>query len=380
MLVIATMAFWAGAIPFVLMRQPILGGDFMQFYVFGALARAGQWSQQYDWNAFHELQIALVPGSAPYFYAPAYPPLVPLLYLPLAWLSFTEAFIAWAIYSTVIYIVLIDSLSRCTVTLPRAHALLGALVFPGFIAVIVVGQTSIWPLVGFVTAFHAMRAGRPFLAGLSFAIVAIKPHFGLALALVLVLTKSWRVVAGAAAGVALLAAGTLVICGRSAAQTYIATARFALANPGLLEPLDTRQTHSVHAILAAALPEFFVTLVWLLLAASISLVTAAVWRRSASLQLRFTALLLATLLISPHVLVYDGVLLAPAMLWLFDDAATSGRTWVGGVAALLAVTLALPIARLSGVPLSVPLMIGLLAFCLHASRKPSDDSPRPPVN
>src|SRR5688572_27838328 len=161
MLAFGVIAIWIGVIVFVLMRQPILGGDFMEFYVFGALARAGAWSQQYDWAAFHELQIALVPASAPYFYAPAYPPLVPLLYLPVAPLPFPIAFAAWAIGSAAIYLALIDSISRRASTLPRSHAVLGALLFPSFIAVIVLGQTTIWPLIGFVLAFHAMQAGRP---------------------------------------------------------------------------------------------------------------------------------------------------------------------------------------------------------------------------
>lgn len=374
MLAIAAVAIWIGVIAFVLMRQPVLGGDFMEFYVFGALARGGQWSLQYDWTEFHKLQAALLPASAPYFYAPAYPPLVPLLYWPLSALSFTAAFAGWAIASSAIYIALVDSVSRRTATLARIHGLLGAFLFPGFIAVIVLGQTTIWPLIGFVAAFHAMRVGKPFLAGLCFAVVAIKPHFGIALALVLLLTGSWRAVAGASAGLAFLATATLAICGRAAIEAYLAATRMAVANPGALEPLDARHTHGVHAVLAAALPISFVTPVWLILTAGIAFVTAMVWRRRASWPIRFTALLLATLLCSPHVLVYDSVLLAPAMVWLIDLAKTSGQRWVGALAVLLAIAFVAPAARLSFLPLTVPLMTGLLAVCFFVRGLP-DVSP-----
>ena len=363
MLTVAAVAIWIGVIAFVLMRQPILGGDFMEFYTFAALARGGQWSLQYDWTAFHKLQIALVPASAPYFYAPAYPPLAPMLYWPLSALPFPAAFVTWAVGSSIIYIALIDSLGRLTATLPRAHALLGALLFPGFIAVIVLGQTTIWPLVGFIAAFHAMRLGKLFLAGLCVALVAIKPHFGIAFAFVLLLTGSWRVIAGAAAGLTFLASATLAICGRAAIDVYIATTRLALANPGALEPLDARHTHAVHAVLSAALPSSLVTPVWLAVTVGVAVVTAMVWRRSASWPMRFTALLLATLLSSPHVLVYDSVLLAPAIVWLIDQAGTSGQRWVGAMAALLAIAFVLPVARLSFLPLTIPLMAGLLAVC-----------------
>ena len=93
-------------------------------------------------------------------------------------------------------------------------------------------------------------------------------------------------------------------------------------------------------------------------------VTALVWRRRASWPIRFTALLLATLLSSPHVLVYDSVLLAPALVWLIDQAQTSGQRWVGAMAVLLAIAFVLPVARLSFLPLTIPLMAGLLAICL----------------
>ena len=362
-LAIAVVALWAGIVAFVFLRQPVLGGDFMEFYVFGALARAGDWAQQYDWTRFHELQVALVPGSAPHFYAPAYPPLVPLLYLPVAPLPFTTAFAAWAIGSGAIYLTLIDILGRRLVSLPRAHALLGALLFPGFIAVIVLGQTTIWPLIGFVLAFHRLTTARPFAAGLCLAIVAVKPHFGIAMAFVLLLTGAWRVVAGAVTGVVLLAAATLVVCGRVAIDAYLKATLFALANPAALEPVDARHTHSVHAILTAGLPQPFVTPVWLLWAVAVVFVTAKIWKHTEAWPVRFTALLLATLLVSPHVLVYDSVLLAPALVWLFDHAATTRNRWVSGVAAILAIAFVLPAARVSFIPLSVPLMIGLLAYC-----------------
>jgi hypothetical protein len=38
------------------------------------------------------------------------------------------------------------------------------------------------------------------------------------------------------------------------------------------------------------------------------------WRRKAPLSIRFSALLLATVLVSPHLTVYDLVILAPAFL------------------------------------------------------------------
>jgi hypothetical protein len=102
-LLAAAVSTWASMVVVVLMRQPVLGGDFMEFYTFGHLAREGQWTLQYAWPALHRLQVAVVPQSDAYPYGPSYPPLVPILYAPLAWFSFAQAFIVWLVVSGGIY-------------------------------------------------------------------------------------------------------------------------------------------------------------------------------------------------------------------------------------------------------------------------------------
>ena len=79
------------------------------------------------------------------------------------------------------------------------------------------------------------------------------------------------------------------------------------------------------------------------------------------------ALLLASVLISPHVLVYDLVLLAPAFFWLLDEGFVTGRRATGLGALVLAAILVLPIARVGGVPLTLPLMMWLLWRCRLSS-------------
>jgi hypothetical protein len=74
-------------------------------------------------------------------------------------------------------------------------------------------------------------------------------------------------------------------------------------------------------------------------------------------------LLLASVLVSPHVLVYDGVLLAPAVFWLLDSDLVSGRCGTAVIALVLAVIFVLPVFRVGGVPLTLPLMMWLLWRC-----------------
>ena len=187
---VAVATFWVYMIAVFFPSQPIPGGDFMVFYTLGALARTGRWAAQYDWAAFHDLQVALVPTSSDYVYAPAYPPLVPVLYLPFAWTRFVPAFACWAATVVVAYAWLMDRVAASCRAFRRRDVLLGSLIFPGFIALVVIGQTTVWPLLGFVTGWLALERARPILAGVLFSLVAVKPHFGLGLALVLLFSRS----------------------------------------------------------------------------------------------------------------------------------------------------------------------------------------------
>jgi hypothetical protein len=55
------------------------------------------------------------------------------------------------------------------------------------------------------------------------------------------------------------------------------------------------------------------------LTAGLPIVLAIVcWRKPVALELRFAVMLLATVLVAPHLTVYDLVILAPAMLWIAD--------------------------------------------------------------
>ncbi|HXC43553.1 MAG TPA: hypothetical protein VNY51_08535, partial [Candidatus Dormibacteraeota bacterium] len=109
----------------------------------------------------------------------------------------------------------------------------------------------------------------------------------------------------------------------------------------------------------------------------------ACWRSSLPLSLRYSALLLSTVLLAPHLTVYDLVILAPAFLllsdWMVDRASQpttlthchpEARVLCGpkDLCRLFAILLYLafilpligPLARWTHLQLSVPLMAALL--------------------
>jgi hypothetical protein len=89
------------------------------------------------------------------------------------------------------------------------------------------------------------------------------------------------------------------------------------------------------------------------------------WQSAASLEVRFAALLLATVLVSPHLTVYDLVILAPAFLLLGEWALVRGEPRFAGPARLLLylcypLFLLGPLAQVTHLQLSVVAMMGLL--------------------
>jgi hypothetical protein len=362
-LIVAAVAVWIATVVVVLMTQPLLGGDFMQFYTFGKLAIRGEWARQYDWPSFHALQVSLVPESTEYDYPPSYPPLVPALYVPFAALPFGLAFVVWLVSSSVLYMCLVAVAARTWREIPRLHVMLGSLVFPPFVAHQVLGQSTIWPLLGFVGGWWALTYRRRLLGGIILSLVAIKPHLGIALAIVLLATRSWRVIAGIALGGGVQALLTLVICGADAIVAYVRTTLMVLRNPMLIDPTDPRHTHALRTSLERIAPHDLATAVWLAASTLIAWMTIRVWRRNQEWTVRMPTVLFATLLISPHVQTYDAIILAPAVVWLTPWALAVHRSSVVVGLVVLSIVFLMTSARMAGIPLTIPLMTWVLWEC-----------------
>ena len=163
------------------------------------------------------------------------------------------------------------------------------------------------------------------LAGVLFSLVAVKPHFGLGLALVLLFSRSWRTIAGVLAGLALQGTLSLIVCGPGAISAYVTTTLAMASNPAVLEPMDTRHTHALHAALSTLMPGRCVC-IWLVLSVGIGWLAARIWRANTRWTIRIAALLLASVP-SVRMSSFTTGILAPAVFWLLDD---SVRVWQTG--------------------------------------------------
>jgi Glycosyltransferase family 87 len=358
---------WNLATPGLIDRSGNLKGtDFLHFYTLGSLALTHRGTDLYDMRAQAELAMQRVPAAAGVRYLPLYPPQVSIFFAPLARLSYPQALVLWLVLSALIYGLCCYSIWRVCPNLRNygLTVLIVALAFPAFWHLIAWGQTSALALTFFVLAFFALRDQQEFLAGLAFGCLIFKPQLGLAAAIVFLITLRWKIIVGA-----LLAGGAELI----AAWLYYGPgplrdwSRVLLNVPQLLPLLEPKpyQTHCLRTFWAMLIPWPSVSFaLYVICAVLVAGLTIACWRSRLPLSLRYSALLLSTVLLAPHLTVYDLVILAPAFLLLSDWLLTPA----GDPNPLLKILLYLafvlpllgPLSRWTHFQLSVPVMAGLL--------------------
>jgi len=357
---------WIMTAPGVVGRNGLLKGtDFLHFYTLGSLALEHRGADLYDTTAQSKLAAQRVPEAGTLFFVALYGPQASLLFAPLAALPYGTALALWLIVSALLYGLSCYAIWKTCSNLQREGwlVLLLALAYPPLFHLIVWGQSSALALACFTAAYLGLRADRNFLAGLAIGCLMIKPQLGLAAAFIFVAARERRVVAGA-----LVSALANMLPGWAFYGTPVLRSYFAQLghSPELMRQLEPRlyQTHSLRALWALLLPWPQVAF-WMYAASAVAVLYVAYrcWEGVASLELRFSVLLLATVLVSPHLTVYDLVILAPAFLLLADWA--EGKwfrwPWLGW---LLYFTYLLPLAgpaaRWAHLQLSVLSMTALL--------------------
>jgi alpha-1,2-mannosyltransferase len=323
---------WDYSTPGLLDRNGLLKGtDFLHFYTIGTLAREGREAQLYDLEAQMKLAGERVPAAKGMVYVPFYGPQVALLFAPLAALSYGKALVVWLLVNAVLYAVCCWLVWRQCPALRDKPCMiaLAALAFPAFFHLLTWGQTSGLALLCFTLMFLALSGGNKFAAGLAFGLLFFKPQLGLAGCVIFLLAGEWLILAGAA----LTAAAQLAIAWLYFGSAVLCGWFFHLYNaPAVLHLLEPKpyQLHSLRGFWDLLVPERRIAAALYLISAVVVLALAfRTWQRARSLDLRFSALLLATVLVAPHLTIYDLVILAPAFLmlanWTIRDGAPAVR-------------------------------------------------------
>ncbi len=328
--------------------QPHLVRDFLHFYVVGTITREHDAHALYDIDAMAAVTERVLPGVPKNTFPPVYGPQVGLLFAPFSVFEYLSALYAWLALTLVgtaacVYLVWRSSEVRRRVLWPVAVFALG---MPGLHFALSFGQTSVLGLACFTALWLALQSGFPFAAGLAVGALAYKPQLGLVVACVFILRREWRVVAGAVLAIAAQLLAVWAYWGTSIFVDYARSIPRYLSLFGAMEP-DPQLAYTVRSLLVG----LHVEQSWAV-AASVSLsmvvigLAVAAWRHEVPVDLRFSGLVFATLLVDPHLYGYDLLLAAPA-LFLAGDRAWRQRDPLGELclAALYCapiLTLALP--------------------------------------
>lgn len=322
---------FAAQLPFVGTEAQNLR-DFAHFYVQGVIAAEHDAAALYDIDAHAAILKRVVPG-ADLRYPPVYGPQVALAFRPLAALSYGQALYVWLALTAALYAAGAAALSA---QLPRLRSSpwIATLLFlgaPPFHFVLGFSQAAVIGFAAITLSVLALRSNRPLAAGMALGILTYKPPLALAIAAVFLLAREWRLVVGAAiSGAAQLAIGG-AFWGFGIFPAYLA----ALINVPTLAPAMEPFTFQMHSWRA-----FFQLMAWpdalapaAILIASVATIGVAFvcWRARTDMAPRFASLVIATLLVDPHVYVYDLLLLVPVFAWLWDWAGRLEGT-VGAVA------------------------------------------------
>jgi alpha-1,2-mannosyltransferase len=203
--------------------------------------------------------------------------------------------------------------------------------------------------------------------GVAFGMLAIKPQFGIPLAVVVLASGEWAMLLGAGTAVAAQVAAVWLVLGPDVFREYANALPITFLYADQLEAKPFL-SHSIRAV-TRLVPNWLGVPVWVALSSVVLWLTVRVWRSSAPVHVRVGTVILAAVLVNPHLIIYDATVLALPLLWLgaymqegarTEDATRFWKTVYWLYAALFA-----PTAAAIGIQLSVLLMIAMLMFVVR---------------
>ncbi|MBV8565146.1 MAG: DUF2029 domain-containing protein [Methylobacteriaceae bacterium] len=330
-----------------------LGMDFVDTWIGAKLAVTGAVAPLFNLAAFQKILQGFFGADFPFFFW-SYPPhLLPLI-LPLGFLPYVPAFIAWTAGTLAGFLAAALPDRGSPARWPTAIALLLA---PSTIVNGFSGQNG-FATAGLLVGGLRLLDRRPIIAGALFGILTIKPHLGLVLPFVLIALRAWTAIASAIAAAGLLVGLSVVVYGLDPWRGF-----FLLISPfqwRYSTGMDGTFASMVASVYGAAyqLGAGLEASLALQAVAAVPALAAALWvlRRSEDASARILAVVAAVFLSTPYVMYYDLTSLTAALALYLGRPRSLGA--VGFTTVALA-WVAAPLTRivdLVGLPI-IPLVI-----------------------
>ncbi|WCL53695.1 glycosyltransferase family 87 protein [Gimibacter soli] len=283
-----------------------LGTDFISFHAAATLAVDGTPELAYEAKAHHARETAIA-GEDVGYYSFSYPPGFLMLLAPFGLLPYPLALLLWLGLTLAALLYVVRQMT------PDKAAILLLLAFPATFVTFGHGQNAFLTAALMGAALVTLDK-RPWLAGIFIGLLTIKPHLGLLWPLALLAGGHWRTIMAAGVttialqGASWLAFGTATWIGfleggtlatRVLAEGLVPWSKMQSLYTGLrlvgVPHMAAMVAHGIAAVIAAFA-------VW------------QIWRRGAPLGVRAAALVTGALIVTPFVLDYDLMILAPGLL------------------------------------------------------------------
>jgi len=347
-----------------------IGTDFANPYSAGVMAQRGEAAAAYDYATQYREQQALLagglddPDELP-FYGWHYPPVFFLAAALLPALPYVAALLVWlgatfALYMAAMRTVFAGRLAETGTGLILAAA------FPAVFVTIAHGQNA-FLTAGCLAFGMALLDRRPLLAGLFIGLLCYKPHLGVVLPLVLAAGGYWRSFFSAGVTVAALCLLTLLLFGVEPWTAFLASGE--VTRTIVLEEVSTgwyKIQSAFSAVRGFGGPVTLAYAVQIIVAVCVLGALAWQWRGGAT-PASMAAACVGSALITPYVLDYDLMVLAPAIAFLALDGRERGyRPYEISLLGFVWVLplIARPVAQYAHVPIGLIGMLVLFGFAV----------------
>jgi arabinofuranan 3-O-arabinosyltransferase len=342
--------------------QRILNRDFVNYWMGATLAHYGRHMDLFAHETYFAHLQAFI-GAHAEIRSWSYPPHFLLLVLPLAYLSYGAALIAFLVVTFALFAWSAAIFRK--VWAPQASVSISTIAIAGY-AVMMFDATQNGFLTGAITLFAlAYMRDRPAISGLMFALLTIKPQLGFLLFALLVFDRNWRVIGWGALFTALLIAISIVLFSADSWQMYL-THTLAYQRSVMTD---------WSGIFLRMMPTTFGSMRSLGFSPEIA---AYMLSRETDPLRRIFAVLCGTLLVTPYAFNYDmgAVAVVAALLATSQDSRSS---WSSVLWAVIA-TLPGVVTNLgrAGVPISPLLLAGAVAVIARQAGRLRGHTPASP--
>jgi hypothetical protein len=291
------------------------GNDFVQFYVAGTLARHGDFAALVDAGRFRAAQRPFLPANDNVSFPPVYGPQVALFFAPLTRLPYVAAYAVWSFLTIGVTFWSTSVLRRESTSLVRWRwpVATATAAYPAFGYLVLDGQLSAIALGAATLAALALARRSSVAAGAALGLLGYKPSLFLPALAVVMVAGEWKIAAvGTLTSVTQLVLPTLVT-GSGVLLGFLDNLRSFARDPDAL----TRNPYlmaSFRTFWSALIVPPLSTLAYFGSAAVSVGLAAWGWRRTTVPLERIGLVVLAVTLVSPHLFIYDLLILGPAFV------------------------------------------------------------------